>query len=228
MALIDPDKQPPEVAGEIARRMRDAGTDAVMIGGSTGVTSENLGKTARAIKECSGLPTIYFPGGYEAMSPEVDSIFFMSLMNSTDLKWVIGAQVYAAPYIKKLNIETLPMGYIIIEPGMKVGEVGKADPIKHDEIDKAVSYALACQMYGMDFAYLEAGSGAGTPVPPEMISAVKAAIDIPLIIGGGIRTPEAAEAARKAGADIIVTGTFIEQCDDNERLKAVVKAAKGA
>lgn len=228
MALIDPDKQPPEVAGEIARRMRDAGTDAVMIGGSTGVTSENLGKTARAIKECSGLPTIYFPGGPEAMSPEVDSIFFMSLMNSTDLKWVIGAQVYAAPYIKKLNIETLPMGYIIIEPGMKVGEVGKADPIKHDEIDKAVSYALACQMYGMDFAYLEAGSGAGTPVPPEMISAVKAAIDIPLIIGGGIRTPEAAEAARKAGADIIVTGTFIEQCDDNERLKAVVKAAKGA
>lgn len=228
MALIDPDKQPPEVAGEIARRMRDAGTDAVMIGGSTGVTSENLGKTARAIKECSGLPTIYFPGGPEAMSPEVDSIFFMSLMNSTDLKWVIGAQVYAAPYIKKLNIETLPMGYIIIEPGMKVGEVGKADPIKHDEIDKAVSYALACQMYGMDFAYLEAGSGAGTPVPPEMISAVKTAIDIPLIIGGGIRTPEAAEAARKAGADIIVTGTFIEQCDDNERLKAVVKAAKGA
>ncbi len=227
MALLDPDKQPAEVAGEIARRMRDAGSDAVMIGGSTGVTSENLSKTALAIKECSGLPTIYFPGGPDAMSADVDSIFFMCMMNSTDLKWVMGAQVYAAPYIKKLGIETIPMGYIIVEPGMKVGEVGKAKPIKHDEIDKAVAYALACQMYGMDYAYLEAGSGASTPVPPEMISAVKAAIDIPLIVGGGIRTPEAAEAARKAGADIIVTGTFIEQCNDDEKLKAVVKASKG-
>ena len=227
MALLDPDKQPPEVAGEIARRMKEAGTDAVMIGGSTGVTSENLGQTAKAIKEYSGLPTIYFPGGPDAMSAEVDSIFFMSLMNSSDLKWVMGAQVYAAPYIKKLGIEAIPMGYIVVEPGMKVGEVGKANLIKRDEIDKAVAYALACEMYGMSFAYLEAGSGADRPVPPEMISAVKKAISIPLIVGGGIRTPEAAEAARKAGADVIVTGTFIEQCSDDSKLKAVVAASKG-
>ena len=227
MALLDPDKQSPEEAGKIALRMKEAGSDAVMIGGSTGVTSENLGLTAKAIKEASGLPTIYFPGGPDAMSPEVDSIFYMSLMNSTDLKWVIGAQVYAAPVIKKLGIETIPMGYIIIEPGMKVGEVGKAKAIKHSEVDKAVAYALACEMYGMSFAYLEAGSGAGTPVPPEMISAVKKAISIPLIVGGCIRTPEAAEAARKAGADVIVTGTFIEQCSDNDKQNAVVKAAKG-
>lgn len=110
---------------------------------------------------------------------------------------------------------------------MKVGEVGKANLIKHDEIDKAVAYALACEMYGMSFAYLEAGSGADRPVPPEMISAVKNAINIPLIVGGGIRTPEAAEAARKAGADVIVTGTFIEQCSDDSKLKAVVAASKG-
>ena len=79
----------------------------------------------------------------------------------------------------------------------------------------------------MSLVYLEAGSGADRPVPPEMISAVKASINVPLIVGGGIRTPEAAEAARKAGADIIVTGTFIEQCDDTSKLKAVVSAAKG-
>ena len=227
IALLDPDKQPAEEAGELAKRMKEAGTDAVFTGGSTGVTSENLSETARAIKAASGLPTIHFPGNAEALSADVDAILFMSMMNSTDLKWVMSAQVFAAPYIKKLGIETIPMGYIIIEPGMKVGEVGKAKAIKHDEIDKAVAYAITCEMYGMSLVYLEAGSGADKPVPPEMISAVKKAVSIPLIVGGGIRTPEAAEAARKAGADIIVTGTLIEQCKDDSKLKAVVKASKG-
>ena len=214
VALLDPDKQPAAQAGELAKRMKEAGTDAVFIGGSTGVTSQNLSDTAKAIKEMSGLPTIHFPGNAEALSADVDALLFMSMMNSTDVKWLMGAQVYAAPFIKKLGIETIPMGYIIVEPGMKVGEVGKAKPIKHEEVDKAVAYAIACEMYGMELVYLEAGSGA--------------AVSIPLIVGGGIRTPEAAEAARKAGADIIVTGTLIEQCDDDTKLRAVVKASKGA
>ena len=227
MALIDPDKQEPEVAGEIAGRMLEAGSDAVLIGGSTGVTNENLSATATAIKEASGLPVIHFPGTPNALSDKVDAILFMSLMNSTDTKWVMGAQVYAAPILKKLGVETIPMGYVIVEPGMKVGEVGKAEPVKRDRTDLAVAYALACQMCGMSMVYFEAGSGADRPVPPSMIRAVKSAIDIPLIIGGGIRTPEAAAAAHGAGADIVVSGTLLEQCDDCERLKAVVRAAKG-
>lgn len=227
MALIDPDKQTPEQAGEIAKRMLAAGSDAVLIGGSTGVTSENLSSTAKAIKSSSGLPVIHFPGSAEALSNDVDALLFMSMLNSTDVKWLIGAQVFAAPYIKKLGIETIPMGYVIVEPGMKVGEVGKADPVKRDDINRAVSYALACQMYGMSMVYFEAGSGADRPVPPEMIRAVKDAIDIPLIIGGGIRTPEAARVAHDAGADIVVTGTLLEQCTDDSKLKAVVAAAKG-
>jgi phosphoglycerol geranylgeranyltransferase len=108
-----------------------------------------------------------------------------------------------------------------------VGEVGKAELIKHSEVDKAVGYAIACEMYGMDYVYLEAGSGADVPVPAKMISAVKSSISIPLIVGGGIRTPEVAEAARKAGADAIVTGTFIEECSDIGRLKEVVEASRG-
>ena len=227
MALIDPDKQPAEEAGRIAKRMKDAGTDAVMIGGSTGVTTKNLTATAKAIKEMSGLPVIYFPGGPDAMSPEVDCILFMSMMNSRDIRNVIGSQVYAAPYIKNLGIEPISMGYVIVEPGMKVGEVGDAKLVHRDDIDGAVAYGLAAEMLGMSLFYLEAGSGADKPVPPEMISAVKAAISIPLIVGGGIRTPEAAEAARKAGADAVVTGTLLEQCDNDEKLKSVVKAAKG-
>ncbi|MCL2509879.1 MAG: geranylgeranylglyceryl/heptaprenylglyceryl phosphate synthase [Methanomassiliicoccaceae archaeon] len=227
LALLDPDKQDGREAGIIAKKMKEAGADAIMIGGSTGVTSDNLGETAKAIREASGLPTIHFPGSPHALSKEVDSIFFMSMVNSVDPFWIIKAQAGASFYIKKLGIEIISLGYIIVEPGMKVGEVGKADTIKHNEIDRAVGYALACEMLGMDFVYLEAGSGADKPVPPAMISEVKKALSIPLIVGGGIRTPEAAKAARLAGADAIVTGTFIEVCSDCEMLKSVVDASKG-
>lgn len=227
MALLDPDKQSPEEAGKLAALAKEAGTDAIMIGGSTGVNSDNLGETAKAIREMSGLPSIHFPGGPNELSPEVDALFFMSLVNSSDPAWIFGAQAYAAPYIKKLGVETISMGYLLIEPGMKVGEVGKADLIKHSEVDKAVGYAIACEMYGMSYVYLEAGSGADVPVPAEMISAVKSSISIPLIVGGGIRTPEVAEVARKAGADAIVTGTFIEECSDIGRLREVVEASRG-
>jgi len=227
LALLDPDKQDSQEAGVISKNMKEAGSDAIMIGGSTGVTSENLGETAKAIKEASGLPTIHFPGGPGALSKDVDSIFFMSMVNSRDPFWIIRAQAGASLYIKKLGIEIISLGYIIVEPGMKVGEVGQADAIKHNDIDRAVGYALACEMFGMDLVYLEAGSGADEPVPPEMITAVKKALSIPLIVGGGIRTPEAAEAARLAGADAIVTGTFVEVCTDCDMLKSVVNASKG-
>jgi phosphoglycerol geranylgeranyltransferase len=227
MALLDPDKQDSREAGVIAKKMKDVGSDAIMIGGSTGVTNENLSATALSIKKMSGLPTIHFPGSPTALSEDVDSIFFMSMVNSTSPFWIMGAQAGASRYIKKLGIETISLGYIIVEPGMKVGEVGQAEPIKHDDINGAVGYALACEMFGMDLVYLEAGSGADKPVPPAMISAVKKAISIPLIVGGGIRTPQAAKAARQAGADAIVTGTFIEKCSDDTMLRSVVEASKG-
>jgi len=227
LALLDPDKQDSREAGVISKNMKEAGSDAIMIGGSTGVTSENLGETAKAIKKASGLPTIHFPGGPSALSKDVDAIFFMSMVNSRDPYWIIRAQAGASPFVKKLGIEIISLGYIIIEPGMKVGEVGKADAIKHNDINLAVGYALACEMFGMDLVYLEAGSGADEPVPPAMITAVKKALSIPLIVGGGIRTPEAAEAARLAGADAIVTGTFVEVCTDCDMLKSVVSASKG-
>lgn len=227
MALLDPDKQSSQEAADIALKVKEAGTDAIMIGGSTGVTNENLTETALSIKSASGLPTIHFPGSPTALSKEVDAIFFMSMVNSKDPFWIMSAQASSAVYIKRLGIEIISLGYIIVEPGMKVGEVGKAEAIRHHEIDKAAGYALACEMLGMDFVYLEAGSGADRPVPADMISAVKKAISVPLIVGGGIRTSEAAEAARLAGADAIVTGTFIENCSDDSKLRSVVAAAKG-
>ncbi len=229
ITLLDPDpaKLDIEKAKIIAKRMQDAGTDAFMIGGSTGVTTENLGDVATAVKEATGLPAIYFPSDVHAISDKVDAMFFMSILNSNDPAFITHYHSKAAPYIKKLKIPTIPMAYIIVEPGMTVGRVTDANLIKHDEIDRAVGFSVAAEMMGMQIVYLEAGSGADKPIPPEMITAVKKSLDIPLIIGGGIRTPEAAAAARLAGADIIVTGTFVEQCSDDALLTAVVKAAKG-
>lgn len=227
MALIDPDKQSPEEAAAIALRLKDAGTDAIMIGGSTDVTQEKLDATAIAIKDAVGLPTIYFPSAANALSKHIDAIYFMSMMNSSDIRLIVGEQFKASIYIKKLGIEPLSMGYIIVEPGMKVGEVGKANVVKRDDNVSALAYALTAEYMGMNFVYLEAGSGAHSPVPADMIKAVKKELSVPLIVGGGIRTPEDAAAVREAGADAIVTGTFIERVSEIGRLKAVVSAAKG-
>ena len=229
LTLLDPDpaKLTVENAKVIARKLQDAGTDAFLIGGSTGVTTESLDAITIAVREETGLPTIYFPSDVHAISDEVDAMLFMSIVNSNNPKFITHYHAKAAPYVKMLGIQTIPMAYIVVEPGMTVGRVSEAKLIPRDDVEAAAGFAIAAQLLGMQLVYLEAGSGADRPVPPEMIETVKMNIDVPLIVGGGIRTPEAAAAAREAGADIIVTGTFVEQCSDDTLLRAVVRAAKG-
>lgn len=229
ITLLDPDpaKLTIENAKAIAKRLQKAGTDAFLIGGSTGVTTESLSAITVAVREATGLPTIYFPSDVHAISDEVDAMFFMSIVNSKNVKYITHYHAKAAPYIKMLGIQTIPMAYIIVSPGMTVGRVAEADLIARDDVERAAGFAIASELMGMKLVYLEAGSGADQPVPPEMIETVKMNIGVPLIVGGGIRTPEAAAAAREAGADIIITGTFVEQCSDDTLLTAVVKAAKG-
>jgi phosphoglycerol geranylgeranyltransferase len=188
---------------------------------------ENLSATAKAVKEASGLPVILFGGTPDSLNKELDAVFFMQIVNAADPRFVTFGQVMAAPIIAKLGLESISMGYVIVEPGMTVARVSSAKVVGQDEIEKAVAYALACKMFGFEFIYFEAGSGADRPVPPAMIKAIKSYVDLPLIIGGGIRTPEAAEAARLAGADIIVTGTLLEQGADHSQIKQVIAAAKG-
>jgi phosphoglycerol geranylgeranyltransferase len=226
MTLIDPAKQEPSRAGEIAKVAYDLGTDAIMVGGSTGVTQQNLDQTVLAIKAQAHVPVIYFPSGANAISPYSDAIFFMSMLNSRNIKMVIGEQIKGAPIVRKLNLEPLSMGYIIVAPGMKVGEVGEADVIPRDQPKLAASYALAAQYLGMEYVYLEAGSGAPQPVPEDMIKAVRAAISIPLLVGGGIRDAESAARAKNAGADIVVTGTVVENGNYSGRLESIIKALR--
>ena len=129
--------------------------------------------------------------------------------------------------MKAWGLEAIPLAYLIVEPGMRAGEIGHADPIPREDATEAVRYALAAQYMGMQLVYLEAGSGAPEPVPSAMVTAVKRAISIPLIVGGGIRTPEAARAVARAGADIVVTGTVVEATHDAALLENIVRAVKG-
>jgi len=228
MTLIDPDKQPPEAAGRIAKEASGCGTSAIMVGGSTGIEKKGMEETITAIKSYTDRPVICFPSSASGLSRDFDAIYFLSMLNSASPRHITGEQAAGAQTVKSLGIEPIGMGYLIIEPGMKVGEVGRAVPIRRTDIDTAVGYALAAEYFGMKLVYLEAGSGSPEPVPGEMIRAVKNAISVPLIVGGGIRDRSAARMVVTAGADIIVTGTVIEHNNGVENLCGIIDAINSA
>jgi len=227
MTLIDPASQKPEKAGEIAGIAHRLRTDAFMVGGSTGVTQANLDATVEEIRSAApGKYIIHFPARAKVLSDKVDAIYFMSYLNSKNVRNIVGEQVAGAPIVKKFGIEPISMGYVVLEPGMKVGEVGEANLLRRDDIQTAKAYSLATQFFGMQLLYLEAGSGADETVPPEMVSAVKKEISIPLIVGGGIRNGSRAKALADAGADVLVTGTLVEMADFEARLKEIIGAIR--
>jgi len=228
--LIDPEKQNEEKTAKIAKEASAAGTDAIMLGGSAGITQEKVDKAALAVKKSTKLPVILFPGDVSGLSKYADALFFMSLLNSRNPYYITGAQAAGAVAVKKLGIEPISMGYIVVEPGGAVGYVGDARLVPRTKPGIAASYALAAQYLGMSLVYLEGGSGIAEPIPKEMIAVVKKTIDIPLIVGGGIKTEKDASAAASAGADIVVTGTVVENAGDagkvKEKIAAIVKAVK--
>jgi phosphoglycerol geranylgeranyltransferase len=227
MTLIDPEKQSPARAAEIASFAERSGSAAIMVGGSTGVDMENTEATLRAMKKVVNIPLICFPSSAASLTSSFDAVFFLSMMNSTAPEHITGEQAAGALLVKKLGIEPIGMGYIIVEPGMRVGEVGRADPVRRNDIARAVGYSLAAEYFGMHLVYLEAGSGAPFHVPEEMIRSVKREISIPLIVGGGIRTAEAARRVAESGADIIVTGTIAEEDSSLRSLAEIVASITG-
>jgi len=226
VTLIDPEKVTPPAASRIASKMKSSGTSAIMIGGSTFVSSTHLDNVAKAVKRTVEIPVILFPNNVTGISRYADAIWFMSLLNSADPYFLMGAQVLGAPLIKKFGLEPIPLGYIIVGDGGTAGVVGKAVPVPYNKPELAAAHALAAQYLGMRFVYLEGGSGAKKPVPPEMIRVVKRHIDVPLIVGGGIKNRGQALAAASAGANILVTGNIVEDFEAKRRVSEIVEGIR--
>jgi phosphoglycerol geranylgeranyltransferase len=227
ITLIDPEKVTPPQASRVAENSKISGTSAMMIGGSTFVSHAHLDAVVKAIRRTVKIPTILFPNNITGISRHADAIWFMSLLNSVDPYFLIGAQILGAPLVKKYGLEPISMGYVIVGEGGTAGIVGKAIAVPYNKPELAAAHALAGQYLGMHFIYLEGGSGAKNPVPPEMIRTVKHFIDIPLIVGGGIRTKGQALAAASAGAEIIVTGNITESIHAKEKVSEIIDGVKG-
>jgi phosphoglycerol geranylgeranyltransferase len=226
ITLIDPEEVTPPQASRIVSKAKLSDTSAIMIGGSTFVSSEHLDDVVKAVKRTVKIPVILFPNNVTGISRYADAIWFMSLLNSVDPYFLIGAQILGAPLVKRYAIEPIPMGYLIVGEGGTAGVVGKAIPIPYNKPELAAAHALAGQYLGMRFIYLEGGSGAKNPVPPDLIRVVRHNIDAPMIVGGGIRSREQALAAASAGADIIVTGNVVEESGMRRRVSEIIEGIK--
>jgi len=228
ITLIDPEKVTTPQASTIAQKASVSGTSAIMIGGSTFVSVKHLDAVVKTVKRAVKIPVILFPNNVTSISRYADAIWFMSLINSVDPYFLMGAQVLGAPLVKRYNLEPIPLGYIIVGEGGTAGIVGKAVPIPYDKPELAVAHALAGQYLGMHFIYLEAGSGAKKPVPQEMIRTVRHHIDVPLIVGGGIKSKAQALAAASAGANIIVTGNVVENGQVKDKVSEIVEGIRSS
>lgn len=210
--LLDPDKvSEPEVV-TFARQAELLRLPVVLVGGSI-LTEGNLDACIRTIKANFSGKVLLFPGNTMQLSKEADGLLFLSLISGRNPELLIGKHVVAAPYIKQHNLEPLSTGYMLVEcgPATSVSYMSQTFPIPYVKDDIALCTALAGEMLGLKCIYMDGGSGAGKPISESMIQRVAKGISIPLIVGGGIRTPEDAAKAVRAGADIVVVGNVLEK-----------------
>jgi phosphoglycerol geranylgeranyltransferase len=227
LVLIDPDRHSIADSIHLARQAENAGADALLLGSS--LLTNDLDPVAEALRDETVLPIIVFPGDSMHLSQHADAILYLSLISGRNANFLIGEQVKAAPLIHRCGIEAISTGYMLIDGGTatSVEVMSGTAPLPRDKLDIAWAHALAAEYLGMKFVYLEAGSGAKLPVPDEIIGAVRKHVTIPIIVGGGITTPEMAVAKVNAGADFIVTGNVIEQKNSISLMKQFADATHG-
>lgn len=209
--LIDPDKLRLSSMDHIIKNAIDHDIDYFFIGGSLIVNNQLDQVLVRLKQECK-IPLILFPGNSMQLSYKADAILFLSLISGRNPELLIGTHVISAPYLKLSPLEVISTGYMNVDGGVSttVSYMSNTNPIPKDKRDIAVCTAIAGEMLGLKTIYLDAGSGAHFPVSREMIEAVAGSVDVPLIVGGGIRTPEKAFENISAGADVVVIGNAIE------------------
>jgi len=225
IVLIDPDKLSLNDSIELAIRAEQEDADVIFIGGSL-LSTPIFDELVKQIKAVVTIPVIIFPGGVQQISRYADAILFMSVISGRNPDLLIGQHVMGAPIVKMLSLEAIATGYMLIESGKMTSAefMSNTKPIPRDKAQIAVAHALAAEYLGMKLIYLEAGSGALHPVPDEMIQAVARNAALPIIVGGGIRTPDVAKQKVAAGASFIVTGNVLEKSKRNGLIREFANA----
>ena len=220
--LVDPDKYNNAQLLDLVSMAKDAAVSYFFVGGSL-LSEGNLDTTIKVIKDNCEIPVIIFPGDEMQINSRADAILLLSLISGRNPDLLIGKHVIAAPYLKRSGLEILPTGYMLVDSGRSTTALYMSNslPIPRDKDEIAVSTAMAGEMLGLKTIYMDGGSGAEHPVPTSMIEKVKNNINTPLIVGGGIRTPQTATESFRSGADIIVVGNAIES--DNSLLLRIAE-----
>ncbi len=222
LALIDPDTKNDTLIQRHLDSINQADFDAILLGGSL-IMDHCFDERAEIIKKYTDKPVILFPGSSDQISKYTDAILYISLLSGRNPQYLIGEHIQSAPKIHSLNLEVIPTGYLLLDGGIptSVAIMSKTIPLPMDKHDIIAAHALAGQYLGMKLIYLEAGSGAKKPVSPELIKYVTNLLGIPVIVGGGINSPESTEKIVKAGAGYIVIGSAIENGQKNDNLKII-------
>ena len=210
--LIDPDTQDASLLPRIAETIESAGVNIILFGGSL-LTQFELDDKIGFLKENTSAKVLSYPSSAQQVSAKADAILFLSLMSGRNPELLIGQQVIAAPLIKRLGLEAISTGYMLVDGGRPTtaSYMSGTFPIPYDKPEIAACTAMAGEMLGLRNIYMDAGSGAQNAISSEMISAVRNTVNTPLIVGGGIRTEEKAVEVCEAGADIIVVGNAVEK-----------------
>ncbi len=220
--LVDPDKFGRNQFDALRRHEKNI--DLLLVGGS--FTFRQTDQVVETIKLAVDIPVVLFPGDVTQLSARADAMLMLSLISGRNAEFLIGNHVLAAPRILESKLETIPVGYILIDGGKRtaVSYISNTMPIPADQHDIAVATALAGKYLGLQMIYLEAGSGAAFPVDPVLVEKVKKAVKIPVIAGGGIRTTQQAVSLLKAGADIIVIGSLFE--NNPESIESIIECVR--
>ena len=210
--LIDPDKVTPSSIDELMLLINQAGVDYLLVGGSL-VISNRLDEVVLQIRKNGDTPIILFPGSPSQITPSADALLYLSLISGRNPELLIGQHVISAAAVKQSGLEIMSTGYMVIDGGAPttVSYISNAAPIPSDKNEIAMCTAMAGEMLGMKLIYMDSGSGAKRPITESMIEKVSGVIEVPLVIGGGIKDPEKAYRNCKAGADVIVIGNAIEK-----------------
>ena len=223
--LIDPDTRDTTALVDFVHAICEQGADAILVGGSL-ILDAGFQKAINLVKEHSTVPVIIFPGSLQQISFSADAILYISLISGRNPSFLFGEHVVAAPIIRKLKIEPISTGYMLFESGRTTTAefMSNTRPLPVGKPEIAMAHALAAQYMGMQTVYMEAGSGADRSIPAELVKAVASYIDIPVIVGGGIRTPEDARAKVEAGAKFIVTGNVLDKSENLTLIREFARA----